>query len=461
MIIYNLANCVVRPKTCEMCECVFTQISGSSTTFCSKKCFLDAKKIIKVCPNCNKEFQVLLCYKDKVCCTQKCAHEFRKNTAVTTKYSCNCSNCGIEFLKHACFKNRSKNEFCSRECYMLWHKMLGQTGECPSCGKDVFIPDKRKSKIKHCSRECYKKSFVGKNFHNKYKKSKYRSEKNGKITLVYYDSSWEYRRMKELDHDESIVSWSRCKDKIKWSEISGKTHYYNPDFDILYKNGERVVEEIKGYYNAEAQFKIEAAKDYYAKINVVFRVLDNEALFDNELIIHTDEYENDYGIHIRPSYEFIWMSAAIQFSKRSTCLRNKVGAVITDESMQRVLCFGYNGDIPDGSNQCESLKEGVCGCIHAEINAITKSHESLVGAHLFTTVAPCINCAKILLSRGIKRVIFQRAYRDTSGIRLLRKNGVEILKYNDMILFDMNCEMQEIAKSTQKQKSLEHHCASI
>lgn len=135
-------------------------------------------------------------------------------------------------------------------------------------------------------------------------------------------------------------------------------------------------------------------------------------------------YENGYGTFVRPSEKMIFMNMAIMIAQRSTCLRRKVGAVITDNKMHRVLCFGYNGNVVGGPNQCDSLDEGQCGCVHAEINALTKSDTTLDGATCFVTLSPCVNCAKVLINRGIKRVIYHECYRDVSGIALLDKYGI-------------------------------------
>ena len=242
----------------------------------------------------------------------------------------------------------------------------------------------------------------------KYKKGYYNSSKAGR---VHYDSSWEVRRMKEFDFDKTIKTWNRCSDKILWHDINNKSHYYNPDFYIEYNDGRIIVEEVKGWKNENALLKIEAGQKYYKNKNIEYRVIDELSQFNEPIEIYCSEYENSYGIFERPNFEYIWMMSAVLLSKRSTCLRGKVGCVITDKDMNRVLCLGYNGDSPGGDNQCESLESGKCGCIHAEINAITKASESLNGCVAFITLAPCYHCAKILFARGITKVIYKNAYR--------------------------------------------------
>lgn len=143
------------------------------------------------------------------------------------------------------------------------------------------------------------------------------------------------------------------------------------------------------------------------------------------------KYHNDYGCFYRPTEESIFTHMVTMVANRATCLRKKVGAVITDVRMQRVLCFGYNGNVAHGPNQCDSLGEGVCGCTHAEINALTKSVTDLEGALCFLTLSPCLACAKVLVNRGISRVIYGEAYRNSAGVDLLRAHGVVATRWHD------------------------------
>jgi dCMP deaminase len=130
----------------------------------------------------------------------------------------------------------------------------------------------------------------------------------------------------------------------------------------------------------------------------------------------------------------IFMNMAFNFSERSTCIRKKVGAVFTDGEMSRVICFGYNGGIPGDDNQCDDLKEGSCGCLHAETSACSKANESLKGSILFVTLSPCKMCAKLLLCRKISTVYYLNAYRDRTGTDLLKQYGVKVFSWNDYVL---------------------------
>ncbi len=131
---------------------------------------------------------------------------------------------------------------------------------------------------------------------------------------------------------------------------------------------------------------------------------------------------------------FTWlMSLAFMVSKRSTCSRKQVGALAEKDG--RVLVTGYNGS-PSGFPHCTD--RGGCrldesgGCldtVHAEANLIAfaaKHGISLEGATVYTTCAPCLGCAKLLINAGIKKVIYMEEYRDTRGKDLLLQAGVQV-----------------------------------
>lgn len=98
----------------------------------------------------------------------------------------------------------------------------------------------------------------------------YTSIKAGKC---WYASSYELRRMKQLDNDSNVISWSRCCDTIDYS-FDGKTRFYNPDFQIKCNTGEIRIEEIKGYIRDEiVKIKAIAAHKHYSSLNIDYRVL--------------------------------------------------------------------------------------------------------------------------------------------------------------------------------------------
>jgi len=126
------------------------------------------------------------------------------------------------------------------------------------------------------------------------------------------------------------------------------------------------------------------------------------------------------------------MRMAHELAKLSTAQRAKVGALIVRNT--HILSEGYNGTPVGFSNDCEyydhvdqfRTKREV---IHAESNAITKlakSTSSSDGATLYVTLAPCFECAKLIIQSGINRVVYLESYRDKSGLHLLEQAGVQI-----------------------------------
>ncbi|MDE7426435.1 MAG: dCMP deaminase family protein [Muribaculaceae bacterium] len=115
------------------------------------------------------------------------------------------------------------------------------------------------------------------------------------------------------------------------------------------------------------------------------------------------------------------------WAENSYCQRRKVGAIIVKDQM--IISDGYNGTPSGFENVCED-EEGYTKpyVLHAEANAITKvarSNNSSDGATLYVTASPCLECAKLIIQAGIKRVVFNERYRLADGIELLRRAGVE------------------------------------
>lgn len=116
------------------------------------------------------------------------------------------------------------------------------------------------------------------------------------------------------------------------------------------------------------------------------------------------------------------------WAKNSYCDRRQVGALIVKDRM--IISDGYNGTPSGFENICED-ENGITKAyvLHAEANAITKvakSNNSSLGATLYITDSPCIECAKLIIQAGIKRVVFDRKYRITEGLDLLRRAEVEL-----------------------------------
>jgi dCMP deaminase len=239
--------------------------------------------------------------------------------------------------------------------------------------------------------------------------------------------------MREYDYLlDDLESWDRCSDVIPWVDSEGKTRHYNPDFLLVYRDGHNVVEEVKGRVTDDDVRKMAAARDWYEGKNVAYRMF-CMGDFRDEPQVMTKVYTNDYGVFSRPTLEYVFMRMAYALAERSTCLRKKVGVVLTDPEMQHAYCLGYNGSERGGPNQCESLKPGKCNCVHAEMNALTKNNANITGATCFVTTSPCPVCAKLLVNRGISRVIYGEAYRNSRGIQILLDHGIEVIKYDKLV----------------------------
>jgi len=125
-----------------------------------------------------------------------------------------------------------------------------------------------------------------------------------------------------------------------------------------------------------------------------------------------------------------YLEMARVWAKNSYCVRRQVGALIVKDRM--IISDGYNGTPCGFENVCED-EEGKTKpyVLHAEANAITKvakSGNSSDGATLYVTAAPCVECAKLIIQAGIKRVVYQDEYRVRDGIDLLGRAGVEVVK---------------------------------
>ena len=116
------------------------------------------------------------------------------------------------------------------------------------------------------------------------------------------------------------------------------------------------------------------------------------------------------------------------WAENSYCIRRKVGALVVKDKM--IISDGYNGTPSGFPNVCEGADGLTLPCVlHAEANAITKiarSGNNSDGATLYVTDAPCIECAKLIIQAGIRRVVYARSYRLTDGIDLLRRAGIEV-----------------------------------
>jgi dCMP deaminase len=137
---------------------------------------------------------------------------------------------------------------------------------------------------------------------------------------------------------------------------------------------------------------------------------------------------------LRPIWNKIYMNLAKSLALRSSCARAHVGCVVVSSDNTRVLSVGYNGNYQGGPNCCDTDKPGACGCIHAEANALIKLDYNVeCSKTLYTTCAPCIMCAKMIINAGIDDVIYLDEYRDRTGLNLLEdlyfKNKIKVDRF--------------------------------
>ena len=126
-----------------------------------------------------------------------------------------------------------------------------------------------------------------------------------------------------------------------------------------------------------------------------------------------------------------YLEMASVWAKNSYCTRRQVGAILVKDRM--IISDGYNGTPAGFENVCED-ENGVTKpyVLHAEANAITKvakSSNSSLGATLYVTASPCMECAKLIIQAGISRVVYLEEYRITDGVDLLRRAGIQVEKF--------------------------------
>ena len=140
---------------------------------------------------------------------------------------------------------------------------------------------------------------------------------------------------------------------------------------------------------------------------------------------------------MRITREEMLMETAHVISHRGTCPRAQVGVVIARDA--RIISTGYVGS-PAGQPHCSDTDEGCVigthgGCIrtvHGEANSIAFAAREGVatrGCDLYTTLAPCGECAKLIINAGIRRVVYHHEYRDSAGLALLEAAGVEVMRF--------------------------------
>lgn len=148
----------------------------------------------------------------------------------------------------------------------------------------------------------------------------------------------------------------------------------------------------------------------------------------------------------RPHFDDIYMELAVNLAKRSHCVKRHVGAVLAKDT--RIISIGYNGP-PPGTHNCDEQwpeegcardRKGSCSlAIHAEQNAIiyaVKNNAKVEGSNLYVTLAPCLACARIIYSMGIRKVVYLNSYAaykgigEEEGVAFLQRFGVEVQQYD-------------------------------
>jgi dCMP deaminase len=148
---------------------------------------------------------------------------------------------------------------------------------------------------------------------------------------------------------------------------------------------------------------------------------------------------------MRPSFDDIYMELAENLARRSHCVKAQVGAVLTKDT--RIVSLGYNGP-PAGTHNCDEVwpeegcprdSKGSCSlALHAEQNAIlyaSKNNVSIEGSTLYVTLSPCIACARVIFTTGIRKVYYLNSYADFKGLKsdegvdFLLKFGVEVIRF--------------------------------
>lgn len=128
-----------------------------------------------------------------------------------------------------------------------------------------------------------------------------------------------------------------------------------------------------------------------------------------------------------------YLRMATIWAENSYCKRRQVGAIIVKDKM--IISDGYNGTPSGFENICEDENNITKPYVlHAEANAITKvacSHNSSLGATMYITTSPCIECAKLIIQAGIKRVVFKNKYSNLDGCELLKRAGIELVHIED------------------------------
>lgn len=131
----------------------------------------------------------------------------------------------------------------------------------------------------------------------------------------------------------------------------------------------------------------------------------------------------------KEAFDRRYLRMARIWAENSYAVRRKVGALLVKDGM--IISDGYNGTPSGFENVCEDEKGNTKPYVlHAEANAITKvaqSNNSSKGSTLYITASPCIECAKLIIQAGIRRIVYNEQYRLADGLEILKRAGIEIV----------------------------------
>ena len=133
----------------------------------------------------------------------------------------------------------------------------------------------------------------------------------------------------------------------------------------------------------------------------------------------------------RPAWDSVWMNFAKSIAQRSHDNGLHVASVVVTSDNTQVLSLGYNGNYAGGPNKSESDKPGESGLIHSEVNSILKlDYNNPKRKIMYVTHSPCRMCSKLIVGSGIQEVVYNKDYRDLSGLAILRDAGIIVRKFN-------------------------------
>ena len=132
-------------------------------------------------------------------------------------------------------------------------------------------------------------------------------------------------------------------------------------------------------------------------------------------------------------FDHSYIEMASVWARNSYCKRRQVGALLVKDRM--IISDGYNGTPSGFENICEDENNvSKPYVLHAEANALTKvarSNNSSDGATLYVTASPCLECSKLIIQSGIKRVVYGEKYRLMDGVELIKRAGIEVVFLDD------------------------------